>query len=167
MKKEEIITLKDQMNMLKNKCESLIKFYVGEYNNQIKCYEKENRALYNHLHVKLFGKNPFEEEIITVMFEDGDYVLEKDGVRVNGVTYCGYDKEWSEFIVPFNWLELDKDEYEEEITIHLSQEISNTIGQWHEVQKENSKGELEKVKDILKTIPKEQLSNLIEDLEIK
>lgn len=167
MNKEEIISLKDSMNKLKNKCEAIICFYTKEYKDQIKCYEKENKQLYNHLHIKIFGRNPFEEEIITVMFEDEEYVLENDGVRVSGVTYSGYDTNTSEFIVPFKWLELDKEEFEREITFTLTQEIGHSIGQWYEVQKEKSDDDLEKAKNILKLIPKDQLLNFIKELEVK
>ncbi|MEQ6355198.1 hypothetical protein ABNX05_11270 [Lysinibacillus sp. M3] len=166
MNKEEIIILKNSMNKLKNKCEEIIKFYTAEYKNQIKCYEDENKALYSHLHVKNFGKDPFEEEIVPVMFEDDEYVLEEEGVKVSGVTYSMYDTDRSEFIVPFKWLELEKEGYEEDITIKLTQEIGNTVGQWYAAQKDKTNIELEKVKGILKVMPKEQLFKLIKEMDI-
>ena len=159
---EKLEQLKEDMNELYDKCAYILNFISKEFETQIKLTKKTDDDLHRSLRWKEL-KNPFYEDYVFIMGEDNDFYLESDGVKVVGKSpnYEDSSCDECEYLIPFEWLELDGQDLDSELTHHVTQVVGDYVGQYYERKRESEKREQEKLKEAIGNLSKEEILKII------
>lgn len=159
---EGLVELQDKMNELYSKCDYCISFIERKFKTKTRELSAENEDYKTALYWKKI-ENPFSEEYVFLMGEDNDFLLDSNGLKVVGKTPIFHDSclEEKEYLIPYEWLELDGEELDKILQKIVDEKIDFYIEDYRKRKIKIEEREKIKAKEVLSKLSKEELQNLI------
>lgn len=159
---EELVELQDKMNELYSKCDYCVSFIERKFKSR----ELANKS--EDFKSALYWKkvdNPFSEDYVFIMGEDSDFSLDSQGVKVVGRTPNFNDNytEEKEYLIPYEWLELDGEELDAHLQNIVDEKIEFYIEEYNQRKAKIEEKEKMKAKELLSKLSKEELEKLLGD----